>query len=197
VDTTRAADLNEFYWGHFFWRSKDRYAPHNVYTSVELLKEGYAERGYGDVVIPSWTYTETIPAEADRPLEQNIHIPFSQTDLYDAEWDYVRETNTYQRLQGGTLQEDLEGSEIAAANVVVIFTQVLVIDEVGRREVRTEGDGNAWLFRDGKRFDVRWKKDSRKEPLTFVTEDGSDVALNPGQTWVEVVPLSTSVTVTP
>jgi hypothetical protein len=100
-------------------------------------------------------------------------------------------------LQGGTLQEDLEGSEIAAANVVVIFTQVLVIDEVGRREVRTEGDGNAWLFRDGKRFDVRWKKDSRKEPLTFVTEDGSDVALNPGQTWVEVVPLSTSVTVTP
>lgn len=198
VDTTRAPDLNEFYWGRYFWRSKDRYAPHNVYTSVALLKDGYEQRGYGDVAIPSWVYTEAQPSLDDRPSEQKILVPFSsQTNDYNAAWEYAREGNTYRRLQAREFQQDAEGGEVSASNVLVMFTQVLVIDEVGRREIRTEGEGKAWLFRDGTQFEVIWKKDGRKEPLTIVSEQGDPVALNPGQTWIEVVPLSTIVTVTP
>jgi len=38
-------DLNEFSNGKYFWRSKSRYAPHNLYTSVELLGEAFTVKG--------------------------------------------------------------------------------------------------------------------------------------------------------
>ncbi|MBI4122278.1 MAG: DUF3048 domain-containing protein [Parcubacteria group bacterium] len=198
VISTRAMDLNEFFWARFFWRSKDRYAPHNTYTSVEHLIGGYEARGYEEIEIPSWTYTDEVPELDARPQEQSITIPFStRTSDYTAGWKYDRESNAYRRWQGVNLQKDADGSGISTANVVVLFTNIRVIDAEGRREVNTEGTGEAWLFRDGTRVDVQWQKDALKDPLRFVDDAGTAVALNPGTTWIEVLPLSTSVIVAP
>ncbi len=60
-------------------------------------------------------------------------------------------------------------------------------------KIRTTGEGDALLFKDGQQKQIRWKKDSQKAMLEFVDEEGATIALNAGPTWVEVVGVGTDV----
>ncbi len=197
VNVRASADLNEFWWGRFFWRSLDRYAPHNVYTSVGLLMQGFDARGYTATdAIPSFTYADAESAVADRPQQQTIVIPFSSaTTNYDAGWVYDRAQNSYVRQQGGKAFNDADEEPIIAKNVVVVYTKITTLDDVGRLSVKTIGDGKVDVFRDGLRIEGVWKKDAIKSPWVFETEDGEAIALNAGTTWIEVIPLSTEISV--
>lgn len=198
VDMQRIVSLNEFYWGRFFWRSLDRYAPHNVYTSIGLLNQGFEARGFEDVELPMFTYADAEPAADARPDSQTVSIPFSSASSeYTARWEYHRETNEYRRYQGSAPAADEDGTLVAAKNVVVMYADIRVIDEVGRRSVKTTGQGEARLLRDGLAFEGRWEKTARTSALAFVSEGGNPLAFQPGTTWIEVIPLSTSVSITP
>ena len=53
---------------------------------------------------------------------------------------------------------------------------------------------NAILFRDGKKYDIKWstksneqdKKTGQRRPIQFLNLDGSPAALKPGHTWIFV-----------
>lgn len=194
VDTQRITSLNEFYWGRFFWRSLDRYAPHNVYTSVGLLNQGFDARGFKNPEMPMFSYTEQEPSAEARPQEQTVAIPFSSlTDSYTARWEYDPAANAYLRFQGSERAADADGKTVSAKNVVVMFADVRVIDDVGRRSIKTTGQGKTVLYRDGQSFLGTWEKESSTGSLRFLSEGGNEMAFNPGQTWIEAVPLSTQV----
>jgi hypothetical protein len=50
------------------------------------------------------------------------------------------------------------------------------------------GSGEGLLASGGKSIAVRWSKASDVEPVVLSTEDGTEVKLAPGITWVELVP---------
>lgn len=60
ISSTGTFDLNEFYNASSFWRASDRYAPHNAYTSTELLAAAVGraeERGRApDVLYGVWEW---------------------------------------------------------------------------------------------------------------------------------------------
>lgn len=194
------ASLNQFYWDPFFWRSSDRYAPHNVYTSTKLLAEGFVKRGYEDSdELPAlgWDYidetTESNPNAVITPATE-IRVPFSNlTRDYDAVWKYDGQANRYARWQDTEQQTDQDGTPVYANNVMVLNMSVSVIDDVGRREIDTISSGKGLLFRDGQRFEIIWKKAGRGEPLQLLDADGNKVKLQAGPTWIEIIPLSTEV----
>jgi hypothetical protein len=52
-------DFNEFYNGPYFWRSADRYAPHNVYTSSENWKIAWKDKGVKENTdFKSWKFRD-------------------------------------------------------------------------------------------------------------------------------------------
>lgn len=198
IKRSEIESLNQFFWSRYFWRAPERYAPHNVYTSTELLREGYQAREYDLTEKITWEYAfenEQTDDAGQAPPVTEITVPFStQVSLYDATWQYDEDLNSYQRLQGGKVQEDREGDKIYAKNIVAMYAQVEVIDNVGRRFVDTIGKGKAVLFKDGQRFDVIWQKNNKDELLNFFIDE-DPVKFNPGSTWIEVIPLSTDIVV--
>lgn len=198
VDQTRTVALNEFYWGRFFWRSGDRYAPHNVYTSIDRLNDGYEARGLDDVEIPSFVYSDVeLAADSCNP-SVSFTVPFSPlTTDYDATWSYDDTEQAYLRAQGKERNISTDEQPVAAKNVIVMYADILVIDHVGRRSVKTIGSGKLLLAQDGRTYEGTWEKDSRLEPLRFLDADGKDLPLRAGSTWIEVVPLSTKVKLAP
>ena len=51
--------------GSFFWRDKERKAPHNLYSSDEKLREGAAKLNYGnDVKVPQYSFYSEPTAQA-------------------------------------------------------------------------------------------------------------------------------------
>ncbi|MDG1950585.1 MAG: DUF3048 domain-containing protein [bacterium] len=182
-------DMNQFWWGDYFWRAADRFAPHNVMTTSENLFEfsiardelGHApERLYG-----SWDFKDReILASAVTELELAFAEP-----VYVIGWSFDEEAGSYLRDQYYQPHATSDGEQIAAQNVVVIETDVEVIDSVGRRSLRTTGVGDGYVFQDGQQIEVRWEKPSASERLRFYHIDSDDeVVMNAGITWIEVLP---------
>ena len=186
LQSASVADLNQYYFGEYFWRSYDRYAPHNVYTSTELLNEAAAVRTDDEPRSLFWSFKEdaALDARGDQTEIATADFGFEE---YFVEWSYDRESNTYVRTQGGSRILLQDGAEVIADNVVVMQTQMEVLDAIGRREIRTIGEGEARVYQDGIVIEATWKKETEEDPLLFFTAEGNEIKMNAGKTWIEVV----------
>ncbi|MFH1142215.1 MAG: DUF3048 domain-containing protein, partial [Candidatus Uhrbacteria bacterium] len=169
-------DLNEFYRGWYFWRSTDRSAPHNVYTSTDLLAEAYeaesAWRTMGELDYGLWQFKENVLVD-NRPENQFVSLNFSKYygDLYLAGWEYCSETNDYLRYQSGYQMYMLDGAEVRANNIAILETDIVILDEIGRRQITTVGQGDALVVQDGQLVDAVWSKSSTEERLRFYNKN--------------------------
>lgn len=53
---------------------------------------------------------------------------------------------------------------------------------------QTVGQGDAWVFSDGKLVKGKWARSDRSQPTQYVDAAGAPIKLTPGRTWVEFVP---------
>jgi len=64
-----------------------------------------------------------------------------------------------------------------------------------RLEAAQVGSGRAWIATNGRTIAGTWRKDSFTAPTLFFGPDGSPVILTAGQTFVQVVPTGTAITI--
>lgn len=188
-------DLNEFSNGKYFWRSKSRYMPHNLYTSTELLNEAFAAKNGKIKNFESWQFKDEVEFDGRPSEERRAKIYFSTTS-YEVGWQYNRDANDYLRYQAGTIQQDKDGSEVRAKNIIVQFAKTKVLDAEGRKKIETISNGEAIVFQDGLKLEGEWRKDKKGDRTKFYDSTGSEIKFNPGVTWVEVVPIGTEIEVT-
>lgn len=186
-------DLNQFFWSQYFWRSSARVAPHNVYTSTDLMRQALAARGWdGAPEMGTWLYDEAASSTVSTSTSE-ISVPFSSPS-YAVRWRWDPLHAIYLRSVGGSTATDKDGSRQEAANVAVAFVDTGVLDDVGRLKVQTVGSGSAMMFRDGEAFLGTWKKADAGSRLRFYGQDGQEFVWRPGSTWIEIVPKGTTVT---
>jgi hypothetical protein len=188
LTSSNLRDLNQFWWGGYFWRDRKRDAPHNTYTSSELLLETLES-----------LEGERVPAENDRPFktggpeaisdeitveELKIDYPAPMSRVV---WSHDAELNKYLRYQGRGEFVDEDDVQVAADNIIVQVTDIQVIDSVGRREVRTSGEGQALVFRDGIVIEARWVKEEGDRTRFVAADSDEEIPWNVGTTWIEVV----------
>lgn len=178
-------DMNEMYNGGTFWRSKNRLAPHNTYTSSDLWNTAH-EKNIDEFKIDQyvgWKYQEKPVCSVD--CVQKISVVFSSA--YKIDWKYNLETGLFERSFNGRVQQDEDGSAYVANNVIVEHVQMSVLDDVGRKRITTVGSGKAEIFVAGVKIEGTWKKTSRSERTMWFDAGGNEVTLSVGKTWVEVV----------
>lgn len=182
-------NLNEFYRGWYYWRSRERSAPHNVYISSSFWQR--AHRDYGKTATPLTTSTWQFATTSEPCLDDVCVVSLTVSFLpptYEATWQYVTSTGQYARYQDDAPHEDEDGTAITADTVIVQRVRTRVLDEVGRLAVTTVGSGQALVFRSGKVIVGRWQKKSTLGRTEWLDEAGAPVLLSPGKIWVEVVP---------
>ena len=179
-------DFNQFYRGDYFWRSTDRYAPHNVYTSTDLWTKGWDDYGknYYSVPMDSWKFGEVAPCTTD--CVTSITASFLPP-VYEAEWKYSSTTQKYLRYQMGKPHVDQDGTQISAETIVVQRVQTKVLDDELRIEMNTIGTGDALVFTKGNVIKGTWKKFSKSSKTRFYDSSGQEITLTPGKIWIEVV----------
>lgn len=57
--------------------------------------------------------------------------------------------------------------------------------------IHSVGEGRAWVFRDGKRYNVRWSRPTAQDPTSYTMPDGTPMVLKPGQQWILLLPKDT------
>lgn len=181
-------DVNQFFKSQYFWRSSSRYAPHNVFTSIEKIYNASDDLGLEQPAsYASWLYKEEATADS-RPTDvADITIDFG-SPAYVVRWVYNHEENNYTRYQGGRIHVDSDGTPLVAKNVAVMYTRSVPYDDYGRRETDTIGSGDAIVFQDGVGIVATWERRTKNSRTRFYDEAGDEIAFNPGTTWVECVP---------
>lgn len=175
-------NVDEMRQGRAFWRSSDRSAPHNAYTSTDLLRTAMNESGVTSSSAPvAWHFDQSTSTETGD--QKTLRVPYGGT--YNVTWKFDKDSRTYTRSQAGVMEQDKDGETVQAENVVVMKTQASVLDTVGRLRIRTTGGGEAVVYRMGKKYIGRWSR-GINEPIRFVSASGSDILLTPGRTWIEV-----------
>ena len=124
--------------------------------------------------------------------------------LSESWWRYVDNAD----LQtGGMVHPDVDrltGRQLHFENIIVLFAKHDVISPTNL-DIHLEQDwlGDAYLFRDGKMYNIRWStvatdeefQTGRRRPIRFLNlDEKTPFPLKPGHTWIVVVTLETAVT---
>ncbi len=182
-------DIDQFFNAGTYWRAKERYAPHNVYTNFEKIDALNKAKGYNESAVAGFERKDPAPAKTPTATQVNISI---SGPLYNSSYTYDAVNNVYIRSQAGQLHTDREAGQISPHTVVAMFVNMSRVMEDGYREqITTTGSGRSVIFQDGVATEAIWHKSSREAQIKFTDAAGKPISLNRGQTWISAVPNGT------
>lgn len=175
-----------------FWRESHKKMPHNLYSSMEVIRQTQAERKYR----LTGEFTPFKFHEDDTDIEggnaSRVLINYRKDN--NTEYVYDMEKKIYTRYKDGKLHiDETDESPIIAKNIIIQEAKTKVIDKEGRLDIQLVGEGNGKYITNGKVIDVKWVKKSREAKTLFYDLNGNEIVLNPGVTWIQVVEPKTEI----
>ncbi len=139
------------------------------------------------------------------PKAINIAINFGGIASFNVRYNYNADNNNYLRsyatgyshdiyaCPAGDLGEKNPESEcqltqLAPSVIVAMIVPEKKASDNYHEDITTVGSGEAYVFQNGIAIKGTWKKDSVADQIRFYDESGVEIALAPGQTFVEAVP---------
>ncbi|MFH1598339.1 MAG: DUF3048 domain-containing protein [Patescibacteria group bacterium] len=176
----------------YYWRDSSKYAPHNLYTSSELITKAMRDKELADrePSYETWIFKDDAALDNRPTEEKSIKIAFSGLS-WEVEYKYDQEQNNYVRYNSGLEHKDTQTNEaIRVKNVVVqVIPEIVAFGELGRLTLEIEGEGEAKICRDGSCLVGTWRKSGRTNRTVFYDADGREIEFNVGNTWISVAPM--------
>jgi hypothetical protein len=146
------------------------------------------------------TFNPAIPASGVNGIQLSVRY---SGDNY-TRWDYDPSTGRYLRFQDNVfdtgqgeeyapLTDRLNNQQISAANVVVILARHEYFQQPPNEiiDILLSGSGTAYAFRDGQMYELQWNRPTINSVLSLSYSDGTPYPFKLGNTWFQVVGVST------
>ncbi len=186
-------DLDQFHNPQAYYRTSDRFAPHNVYTNSQNLDKLNKQKGFNSSTFDPIPRKDPAPVNVSKA--RRIQVPIS-SPLYNIEWRYEKSSNSYRRIMGGLPHNDREGKTPISPDTVVIMEARRSIAPNGIHTLyKLSGGGKVKVIQDGRVVSGTWTKPGRDKQISFTAKNGKTIKLNRGQTWLTVVDPGTPVKV--
>ncbi len=190
----KLTDLNQYFFGDYFYRSKERAAPHNAYTSMDLLHTLIEKKDWKDWTPVKLGEFETIPTGELQTTTNKISAKFFD-DNYTANFTFDPSTGLYARSNGTKSAIDKNNQQpVYMRNVLIQYVDdyIVPMEPANGLGLRLEEDGRAILFTGGKMTNGTWRY---KNGFTeYITTNGAGetqaMKFQPGQTWIVLMPKS-------
>lgn len=169
-----------------FWRNKNKKSPNNLYSSMDVIRKTQQERGYN----LTGKFEPLKFNEEDKDIEgysgKSILINYMRNNT--TQYTYDDENKVYLRQKDGKNHiDELDSSRIAAKNIIIQEVDTKVLDNEGRLQVDLIGEGEGKYFTNGYGMDIKWVKKDRSGKTYYYNENGEEIVLNPGVTWIQVI----------
>lgn len=190
-----------------YWRDKKIAAPHNVFTSTETLYK-YAESKNYDTKTDDWKLLNYSPDEINfkgpkkdkktgevsddpRIVANSLSLKYSNNQTtsytYDSENKYyLRFMDGKQHLDKTTMQQ------LHYKNIIIEKVENYDLDSYGRQDLETVGDGEGYYITNGYALPITWQKANRDSKTIYKYLDGSKVVVNDGNTFIQIIPITTT-----
>lgn len=190
-----------------FARTSERKAPHNVYSTGEMLLDAVEKFGYSltyhDTHKQKFTFAplgekadyedgETVTVMYPGGKSTGIANGYSNVQAY---FEYNEEDGKYYRYQyGGEHIDELTGEQLAVDNVIFQYCHGEFRDDKkymafnlhgGWEEGAAEtGNYKVQVFTGGKMVEGTWSRYADTDPAYYLDADGNPIELNRGKTWI-------------
>ncbi len=178
-------NLDQIYNSHYYRRSEERKAPHNLYTSSDYIEYLYA--------LPPVTYEERFSFSEVKILNSNVEqaevINIKYNNNYNVIYRYQDQENKYYRCLFDKKNPHYmeEQKIIKPRNIIIQFVKTKIKDDVGRLDVDFSDRGRALFFNSGVVDKGYWEKNEGESWPRYYDEEGSELELMPGKTWIQIV----------
>ena len=145
-------------------------------------------------------FSDMIPSGGQSADQLNVFY----SNLNQAQWSYDQLSGQYRRSENHPNSPDqfapatdrLTTQQLAFSNIIVMIADhTAVTPTIIDIDMAQDRIGDAYLFRDGQTFKIRWttvnaeyeQETGLRRPIRFIDESGKPIALKPGHTWVHVM----------
>ncbi len=155
-------------------------------------------------VLEITTLTEKDTSKVE-PTVPSIDLIFGGWASFNVNYEYDAKTNTYLRSYESGANHDVykcgsddigeknpedvcELTQMAPSVVVAMMVKESKDSDNYHEDITSIGSGKVYIFQNGVAIEGTWSKGSRDEQIKFTDNNGKEIKLAPGQTFVSAVP---------
>ena len=185
----------------YFYRDKSLNVSleHTGYTDMEKIKSGMKALGYKDKtdknVLLNYSVKDVDLTKVENVImANNVIIPYS--GITTTSYVYDPTTKMYNRFVNDSAHVDYVTKEqYAFKNIITYKLKSTVLDSAGRIELDNIGSGEGYYITNGYAVPITWEKTSRKAQTKYYLEDGSELEVSDGNTFIQIQPTSKTLSI--
>lgn len=173
----------------YFARDNSRKAPNNAYVNLQ----GFASTIDAEPVGAQPFKFSTAPSKGTEDVKE-IKINYSGSN--NVTYKYNDEKGAYDRfINNNEYVDAVDGKQVAFQNIVIQeTTQTNFGDVKGHINLDMLGTGKASFYFGGKMIKGTWTRTSKNKPTVYKDENGKEIKLSVGTTFVQIVTNAVGVT---
>jgi len=187
----KVADIDGLSAGrNIFWRRSHKKIPHNMYSTLNAIRKDADRKKYRvepEFDVPIYAKTAAPPSEDQAG---SVRLVYRQgSSGYASGYLYDEALKAYSRqVNGAPHVDELDNTPLMVTNVIIQTVRTKTVDNEGRLVMDDVGSGQGWYMSMGARIPIQWEKADRRAQTIYKTEEGTAIQLNPGVTWIQVIP---------
>jgi len=197
-------DLDGMNGGSAFFRdsSLNRDLEHTAFVNLEKAKDMAESNGYTrdtnkDLLLNYSAEEIDLSANENAKEAKDIDIVYSY--YHTTSYEYDAENKVYNRIMSDTDNVDLEtGEQYTAKNIIVYQLDNYSLNDgsgKGRQELDNIGSGTGYYITDGYAVPITWEKSGHSEQTVYKYENGEEITVNDGNTFIQIYPTSGKLTI--
>lgn len=176
---------------------------HTGFTSMENVKEYAEKKGYTRDTNKDLLLNYSIE-EIDMASIENVktadNVTIKYSDYHSTSYKYDEDKKVYYRSMSGKANIDLEtGEQYTAKNIIAYSVENYTLSDgenKGRQEIKNVGTGKGYYITEGKAIPITWEKESHSAQTIYKYENGEELKVNDGNTFIQIYPTSGSINIT-
>ena len=181
--------------GRVFYRDNSISAPHNAFTSTKGLEAGMKalkyRKNYKKNYEGHFKFYDTDSDLPDGKTAKKVTVKFSGYAspyfIYDAD------KKVYKRYQYGRAHIDTANNkQLSFKNLSIQYVDDEPIVPGHAKDYRTinfeNAKGKGKYITNGKAVNITWEKNESKGIMKYYAQDGSELTINPGKTYIALFP---------
>lgn len=170
---------------------------HNLYTSVKDAYEYAEKKNYmtDSKISYSWYSKEDFDLK-NGSSATDVSVPYSS--LYTVNYKYNSADKVYDRYIGSNPHMSQTGNGLTAKNIIICHVRNYPLNDgqnKDRQELDTVGSGKGYYVTNGKAIEITWSKSSRTAKTEYKDLEGNSLVINPGNTYIQMVPTDSVITI--
>ena len=182
-----------------FWRESSAKAPHNVFTSTDKIRNYLSQKSYS-ATSNNWQLLNYKVDEVSLSELPNAtpatKISIDYSYYQNRSYNYDSENKYYLRSMNGSAHLDkTSNSQLHYKNLIIEKVNNVTLDSEGRQDLATVGTGTGYYITNGYSLPINWTKSSRSAKTKYIYNDGTEINVNDGNTFIQIVPTTSNIVI--